>query len=79
MVILWLYSLWLYYGYILPRVKLQFSRPTELSNRGPRLRPRHETSDHKATRKDEAERIKSAGGRVINTEYDDAWYQGRNT
>ena len=33
---------------------------------------RQETSDHKATRKDEAERIKAAGGQVINTEYDDA-------
>lgn len=37
----------------------------------------HETSDHKATRKDEAERIKSAGGRVINTEYDDGTEDSR--
>lgn len=39
----------------------------------------HETSDHKATRKDEAERIKSAGGRVINTEYDDGTEDSRIT
>ncbi|CAK9002889.1 Probable protein phosphatase 2C 64 (OsPP2C64) [Durusdinium trenchii] len=31
----------------------------------------NETSDHKATRKDEADRIKDAGGQVIATEYDD--------
>ena len=34
---------------------------------------RYETSDHKATRNDEAERIKTAGGRVVTTEYEDSF------
>jgi len=39
----------------------------------------YETSDHKATRNDEAERIKTAGGRVVTTEYEDGMEDSRIT